>query len=61
LAGSSLAETKPEKLTVTNRTFANNQQIPASFTCQGIDASPALKFANPRGRRLNRNRAPGTP
>jgi Raf kinase inhibitor-like YbhB/YbcL family protein len=44
-AGSSPATAKPKKLTVTSRTFANNELIPASFTCQGIDASPVLKYS----------------
>src|ERR1700740_1982788 len=36
----------PAKLTVTSPAFEDNGYIPAKFTCQGTNVSPALKVGN---------------
>jgi Raf kinase inhibitor-like YbhB/YbcL family protein len=37
-------ETTMSQLTLTSPSFRNNQPIPAKFSCEGEDASPALKW-----------------
>lgn len=34
-------------LTLTSSAFADGQQIPSRFTCDGADVSPALRWSNP--------------
>jgi Raf kinase inhibitor-like YbhB/YbcL family protein len=45
LAGSAVADdAKPVTLTVTSAAFAEGQPIPAKYTCDGRDVSPALQW-----------------